>query len=319
MAEIILHQYPQSPVAEKVRVGLGIKNLPWRSVEIPRLPPKPDLIPLTGGYRRTPVMQIGADIYCDSQCILRELERRHPEPGYYPPNGDHYSGGLSWALSRWTDDRLFRQTIELVLAGAGDALPADFAEDRGRLYFGSEWEKELQKARDELGHTRAQLRGQFTWLNDWLASQSARQLDYLLANRPGIVDACAYYLVWFVRGRWSGGPEFLAEFPHLETWEKKVKDIGHGNYSELSASEALTIALNSTTITPETSDDRDVQGLVPGAVVDIGPDIDGGEVAVTGVVHAVKSDTISVLRESPETGEVCVHFPRVGYRIQVKS
>lgn len=23
-------------------------------------------MPLTGGYRRTPVMQIGADVYCDS-------------------------------------------------------------------------------------------------------------------------------------------------------------------------------------------------------------------------------------------------------------
>ena len=29
--------------------------------------PRPDLMPMTGGYRRTPVMQIGADIYCDTQ------------------------------------------------------------------------------------------------------------------------------------------------------------------------------------------------------------------------------------------------------------
>ena len=84
MSEIILHHYPQSPVAEKVRLGLGVKGLTWRSVEIPRIPPKPDLMPLTGGYRRTPVMQVGADIYCDSQCILRELERRHPAPTFFP-------------------------------------------------------------------------------------------------------------------------------------------------------------------------------------------------------------------------------------------
>ena len=69
MSEIILHNYPASPVAEKVRKGLGLKGLAWRDVEIPRLPPKPDVVALTGGYRRTPVMQIGADIYCDSQCI----------------------------------------------------------------------------------------------------------------------------------------------------------------------------------------------------------------------------------------------------------
>ena len=85
MTQIILHNYPQSPVAEKVRVGLGIKGLAWASVEIPRIPPKPLLLPLTGGYRRTPVMQIGADIYCDSQCILREIDRRHPQFDLMPP------------------------------------------------------------------------------------------------------------------------------------------------------------------------------------------------------------------------------------------
>jgi len=75
MSEIVLHHYPASPVSEKVRVALGIKRLAWRSVEIPRVPPKPDVMPLTGGYRRTPIMQIGADISCDSQCMLREDER----------------------------------------------------------------------------------------------------------------------------------------------------------------------------------------------------------------------------------------------------
>jgi glutathione S-transferase len=81
--EVIFHHYPPSPFSEKVRVAMGIKKLAWRSVEIPRIPPKPDLMPLTGGYRRTPVMQIGADVYCDTQCILRELQRRFPEPTFF--------------------------------------------------------------------------------------------------------------------------------------------------------------------------------------------------------------------------------------------
>ena len=85
MSDIILHNYPQSPVAEKVRVALGIKQATWRSVEIPRIPPKPNLVKLTGGYRRTPVMQIGADIYCDSQHIMRVLDGR-PGPTLQPPS-----------------------------------------------------------------------------------------------------------------------------------------------------------------------------------------------------------------------------------------
>ena len=103
MSDIILHNYPQSPVAEKARVALGIKGLTWQSVEIPRLPPKPMLTKLTGGYRRTPVMQIGADIYCDTQCIVQELERRFPSPTFFPTQ----DAGLIWSLSRWTDGDMF--------------------------------------------------------------------------------------------------------------------------------------------------------------------------------------------------------------------
>src|SRR5262250_934439 len=99
MDEIILHHYPASPVSEEVRIGLGMKRLAWRSVEIPRVPPKPDVMPLTGGYRRTPIMQIGADIYCDSACMLRELERRFPEPTFFPGSAE----GLPWGIGRWTD------------------------------------------------------------------------------------------------------------------------------------------------------------------------------------------------------------------------
>jgi Glutathione S-transferase, N-terminal domain len=47
--------------------------------------PKPDLTALTGGYRKTPVLQIGADIYCDSQLIMRELERRYPSRAFIRP------------------------------------------------------------------------------------------------------------------------------------------------------------------------------------------------------------------------------------------
>ena len=141
-SEIILHNYPQSPVAEKVRVALGIKGLSWRSVEIPRLAPKPMLTALTGGYRRTPVMQIGADIFCDTQCILRELERRYPSPTFFPSSDT----GLMWCLSRWADGAFFDAAVKLILGAAGDDLPRDFAEDRGRLYLGPDWAEGLKAA-----------------------------------------------------------------------------------------------------------------------------------------------------------------------------
>src|SRR6186713_1010576 len=95
MADLILHHYWESPYAEKIRRVMGMKGLTWRSVIIPMVMPKPDLTALTGGYRKTPVLQIGADVYCDSQLIMRELERRHPTPSFYPA-GRGAADALAW-------------------------------------------------------------------------------------------------------------------------------------------------------------------------------------------------------------------------------
>ena len=54
MADLILHHYPTSPFAEKIRLVLGYKNLDWKSVIIPMIMPKPDVVALTGGYRKPP-------------------------------------------------------------------------------------------------------------------------------------------------------------------------------------------------------------------------------------------------------------------------
>jgi len=126
---IILHHFDQSPFSEKVRLVFGLKGLAWRSVLISRIMPRPDLMPMTGGYRRTPVMQIGADIYCDTQCVLRELERRFPEPSL-SPNGEQ---GMAWAGAMWTDRAFFQNTVNLVFGSLADKVPQDFIEDREKL------------------------------------------------------------------------------------------------------------------------------------------------------------------------------------------
>jgi len=107
MNDIILHHYPGSPFAEKARCLLGYKQLAWHSVEIPLVMPKPDLVALTGGYRRTPVLQIGADIYCDTALIAEVLERIAPLPSLFPEP----VGGLSRILAQWADGPLFQAAV----------------------------------------------------------------------------------------------------------------------------------------------------------------------------------------------------------------
>ncbi|MGI9316919.1 MAG: glutathione S-transferase family protein [bacterium] len=306
-SEIIIHNYPQSPVAEKVRVALGIKGLSWRNVEIPRLPPKPMLTALTGGYRRTPVMQIGADIYCDSQCIIREIERRHSSPTFMPGSDP----GLLWCLSRWTDGVLFDLAVKIVLGSAGDTLPKDFAEDRGRLYLGEDWAKGLRQANAELPHLVAQLRAPLAWLN----SQLSDGRKFLLGTAPAAIDAQIYYIVWFTRGRWEGGPSLLAEFSELLRWEDNVRAIGHGKPSDMDPEEAIKLAHVRESVTKIGVAANDPQGLKVGTSVTVNPDVDGGEQPVEGKLRKADAETIAIDRTSEEIGTVCVHFPRAGYRI----
>ena len=309
MSDIILHNYPQSPVAEKARIALGIKGLTWQSVEIPRLPPKPMLTKLTGGYRRTPVMQIGADIYCDTQCIVLELERRFPSPTFFPTQ----DAGLIWSLSRWTDGDLFDLTVKIVLGSAGDALPGDFAEDRGRLYFGPDWAAGLKAANKNLPHLAAQMRAQLKWLDDQLSDQRA----FLLGAKPAAIDAQYYHLVWFLRGRWQQGPSFLSEFSHLENWEKRVAEIGHGTSTDLTPADAVLVAAQAQPQPLQHQDSNDPQGLQPGQPVVVSPDLDGGEQGVAGELVFADGERIAIKRNDPDVGDTHVHFPRMGYRVEL--
>jgi len=304
MNSLILHHYAPSPVSEKIRIVLGIKDIAWRSVEVPRVPPKPDVMSLTGGYRRTPFMQIGADIFCDSAIMVREIEARYPQPSLFPGSGD----GLPYGINRWADE-LFYLVAKIVIGGAYQQMPEGFIADRSRLLFGSD--PDLPKIYADNPHYAAQLRAQFGWIEERLAAKR----PFMLGDQPSLSDAALYYLVWFIRGRWTGGPALLAEFPHIEAWEPRVKAIGHGQPTEMSATEALDIARATEPTTPEQEDPRDPQGLRVGQAVRVVPDLDSGEPQVAGTVRYVDRYRIALLRDDPRVGRVCVHFPRVGYRV----
>jgi Glutathione S-transferase, N-terminal domain len=84
VSKVILHHYPLSPYSEKVRLALGLKNVSWSSVEIPVWTPRPKLTPMTGGYRKTPILQIGAEFYCDTLRILHAIEKLGSSGALYP-------------------------------------------------------------------------------------------------------------------------------------------------------------------------------------------------------------------------------------------
>jgi glutathione S-transferase len=298
MSDVILHHYPTSPYSEKVRIAFGIKDLAWRSVTIPVVMPKPDLMPLTGGYRKTPVMQIGADIYCDTQLILREIERRFPEPPLYPPGAGAPAEGLGW----WIERSLFSVAVGVLFAKVGGSLPKPFLDDRAK-FSGREINPERMAAADPM--LRDSLRAQLSWLEAALGAQQG----FILGDRPSVADCSVYHMVWFIQ-RARG--DLFDEFPHVARWATRMAAFGHGTPTPLEAADALAIAKAAEPSTKEAVDPGDPVARTPGQKVAVTPD-DTGRDPVTGVLIASSPTEIVIRRSDPAVGEIDVHFPRAGF------
>ncbi|MDH4384558.1 MAG: glutathione S-transferase [Caulobacter sp.] len=294
----ILHHFDSSPFSEKVRVIFGIKNLAWGSVEIPSLMPKPLYTPLTGGYRRTPSMQIGADVYCDSQVILAELERRYPDPAVV-------RGGMDWATNWWADRLFFQTTVPVIFGELGDHVPADFIKDREAL-SGRPFDVKAMKAAS--GPLTGQWRSQAAWIDSQLSGS-----PWLSGNAPGLADAAAYMNVWFL-GRNLPGllASLTAGLTRLTDWQGRMAALGHGTPRAMTGEDALALALNSQPGPAPAHDDHDPQGLKPGMAIMVMAD-DYGRDPVSGTLVAANSDRVVIARTDPAVGAVHVHFPRTGY------
>jgi glutathione S-transferase len=298
MDEIILHHYPESPFSEKIRLALGHKGLAWRSVRIPNMMPKPDLIPLTGGYRRTPVLQIGADVFCDTQVIVRELERRHPEPTLHPDG----ARGLDHALFYWSDRAFFQAAVAVIFGEIGPAVPKDFIEDRSQM-MNARFDVQAMKAAVPLA--REQLRGHLALVEDTL-SDGRR---FLRGDALSLADLNAFHTVWFLRNVPPAAGE-VNGFPLVAAWFEHVAAIGHGSPQPMDAKQALDVAAAGRPAVEERID----QGgrFAAGARVQVFPD-DYGRDPVVGQLVVATTEELAVRRSDPRVGDVVVHFPRLGF------
>ena len=301
MADLILHHYATSPFAEKVRVALGIKKAPWKSVTIPNIMPKPELMPLTGGYRRTPVLQVGADIYCDTQLIMLELEKRTPQPPLLPAGRE----GEARGLAMWIDRNIFWSAVGVVMGAIGDKLPEAFGKDRsefsGRSFDPAKLKAAAPVARDQ---TYAQL---------GLAEEMlADGRPFLLGNAPTLADCALHNPVWFLQARLgSKVVSPLDRLPRIVSWSERMAAFGSGSPSDMTGAQALDVA-KAATPAATTVDAHDPSGLKAGQKLSVTPD-DTGKVSVTGTLVGLTADRISIKREEERVGEVVVHFPRAGF------
>ncbi|MDH4611296.1 glutathione S-transferase family protein [Pseudomonas sp. BN102] len=311
MHELILHHYPTSPFAEKARLMLGFKQLSWRSVMIPPVMPKPDLTALTGGYRKTPVLQVGADVYCDTALIARRLEAEKSTPALFP-EGQEFNVA-SFAL--WVDSVVFQHAVALAFQPEAVALrfgklPPEaikaFIADRSGLFSGGSTSRlPLEQARHNWPAIMARA-----------DQQLARSEGDFLFGEPSIADFSLAHCLWFLKGTPVTAP-LVDEYPEVAAWLGRVLGFGHGAPSELSSGDALEIARNATPAALPSEDFVDPNGFAPGqkvlvAATDYGVDPVEGELLFAG------GEEIILRREDERAGVVHVHVPRLGFRIEAR-
>ena len=299
MAELIFHHYQMSPYSEKIRLAFGLKGLAWRSVLISPVTPRPELMPLTGGYRRTPVLQVGADIYCDTQLILRTLERLHPAPSLFPGG----SQGMAMALAWWWDRSTFLPAVGLVASLNTGRFTPEFVEER-KAFLGFA----LTDMPANFALYVQQLAAHLEWLTSILADGRA----FLLGDAPSAADVTAYHIIWFMRQNGGGKTEQLLPISRLADWYDRVAALGHGQPREMSATEALAIGRDARPVAPDIAADGDPSGLKPGQRISVTPD-DMGRDPVVGELVAADSQEIVLRRHDETAGEIQVHFPRAGF------
>lgn len=310
MTDLVLHHYPNSPFAEKIRLMLGYKRLTWKSVFIPMVMPKPDLTALTGGYRKTPVLQIGADIYCDTALICDVLEQLAPAPSVYPAPIE----GAARTVAQWADSALFPVAMAYNFQPAGAAqvfagVPAEavqaFVADRTAMRGGAP----RMAASDAAGAYKTYLQR--------IASMLQGQ-DHLFGPQPCVADFAAYHPLWFTQARTPALAGIFDATPVLQGWMARMQAIGHGSHSPCSSEEALELARSASPLTLEGEVFQDEHGIALGSQVVIAADHFGLE-PTEGTLVAATPQRYTLRRTDDRAGTVHVHFPRVGFTLRKVS
>jgi glutathione S-transferase len=307
MTQLVLHHYPTSPFAEKIRLILGFKQLPWHSVVIPNIMPKPDVVALTGGYRRTPFLQMGADIYCDTALICDVLEQRAPEPTLYP----EHCKGEARIVAQWADNLMFPVAMAYNFQPAGvaqvfaDATPEQiksFVQDRAAMRGGAP----RMPGPDASAMYKSYLRRLANMLDD---------RAYLLGAQACVADFSAYHSLWFTLNKTPVMAGILDATPNVRDWVQRMAQFGHSTSQDMTSAQALALAQSSTPAALPKEPFQDEHGIALGSEVVVVAESFGLE-PTQGTLLAATRTRYVLRRADPRAGVVHVHFPRTGFLLK---
>jgi glutathione S-transferase len=307
MSDLIFHHYPASPFSEKIRLILGYKNLKWKSVMIPAIMPKPDVMALTGGYRRTPILQIGADIYCDSALIADVLEKIAPNPSLYLAP----IAGVARTIAHWADNTLFWAAMGYAFQPVAMAdILGDVSPETMKAFSTDRAVMRGAVPRMKLPDAKGQLSEYLRRVDDMLSAGK----PWLLGEQASIADFSVYHSLWFLR-RAPMLAGILQAYPRLLEWMDRVAEIGHGQFEKIRSVQAIELAAAATLQEYEDIDFVDTHDIGLGERVAIMPN-DYALDPVVGELVICSNNELALRRTDERAGSIVVHFPRVGFQMK---
>ena len=271
---------------------------------VPRILPKPDVVALTGGYRRTPFMQIGADVYCDSLLMCRVIDRLAPEPPLHPRE----SAGLAEVVAQWADSTFFWTAIPYTMqVGAADIFAG--APPEYLKAFGADRAAMTPSLRRAPPHDGAAALAAYLQRIEAMLADGRR---FLLGSAASIADFSAAQSIWFMR-RAAASAAMLDAYPAIGAWFARVTAFGHGESTPMESADAIALAAGTkghaaTSVTEGAGFSRG------DAVTVTASDYAHDEIA--GTLVGLDADEVVVARDDARAGRVHVHFPRIGFHVK---
>ena len=299
----ILYHYSASPYSEKLRLALGMAGMQWGSVIVPSQPPRPLLDAFFAGYRRIPVLQIGAHFYCDSALafdVLAEVSDRLTQTGRLSAPEE--------LLRQHAEERIFFAVINaaspisvlrLLAQDLGFLGLFRFLKDRSEMMRGSTVEKLSQGAAARL------VKDFVEQLNGLL-----KQDRFLGGAHAGYLDLCCYHPLWMAS---VINRETLSALPPLvHAWMQRIAALGHGS----------SVLVSQRQIYDRVSGDqfqdfvREVSGpFAQNSLVSVRP-TDYARDSTEGHLVFMDEHQCVITRNLPSGNAVFLHFPIIGFEVR---
>lgn len=302
MQELILFHHDPSPYAARIRKCFGLKNIPWKSCLVPMVMPRPAMTILSGGYRKIPIMQYGANIFCDTRLISQKINNLFSDLKLFS------HGALQNSALQSQSDQMFRSGAILSLIENKDFIPPEVVDDR--MSFFTFIDEKIEET--GLSHHQSQFKKYAYDIDEQLKND-----EYVLGLEPNWADICCYANIFMAKGNIPSSFEWMKKLKNIEPWYQKLLSYGEGVRKEISSEEALEIAKTSlpdlSAANHHNSEDRNMPQ--PGDNVIVSPD-DYGQISVHGQLVCINSNEIVVTNETKEVGAIAIHFPRLGFIVE---